>query len=70
MCIISNQQGDERMKINYDEVKTLKSFYGVKLRGNESFSELLKIEQDYKDRIKEQEANIQRIDAQVKGVKW
>ena len=70
MCIISNQQGDERMKINYDEVKTLKSFYGVKLRGNESFSELLKIEQDYKDRIKEQEANIQRIDAQTKGVKW
>ena len=58
------------MKINYDEVKTLKSFYGVELRGNESFSELLKIEQDYKDRIKEQEANIQRIDAQVKGVKW
>ena len=57
------------MNINYDEVKTLKSFYGVKLRGNESFSELLKIEQDYKDRIKEQEANIQRIDAQVKGVK-
>ena len=58
------------MKINYDEVKTLKSFYGVELRGNESFSELLKIEQDYKDRIKEQEANIQRIDAQTKGVKW
>ena len=58
------------MKINHDEVKTLKSFYGVKLRGNESFSELLKIEQDYKDRIKEQEANIQRIDAQTKGVKW
>ena len=58
------------MKINYDEVKTLKSFYGVELRGNEGFSELLKIEQDYKDRIKEQEANIQRIDAQVKGVKW
>ena len=57
------------MKINYNEVKTLKSFYGVELRGNESFSELLKIEQDYKDRIKEQEANIQRIDAQVKGVK-
>jgi len=58
------------MKINYNEVKTLKSFYGVKLRGNESFSKLLKIEQDYKDRIKEQEANIQRIDAQTKGVKW
>ena len=58
------------MKINYNEVKTLISFYGVKLRGNESFSELLKIEQDYKDRIKEQEANIQRIDAQTKGVKW
>ena len=58
------------MIINYNVVKTLNSFYGVNLRGNESFSELLKIEQDYKDRIKEQEANIQRIDAQTKGVKW
>ena len=32
------------MKINYKRVETLKSFYGVKLRGNETFTELLEIE--------------------------
>ena len=48
---------------------------GVKLRGNETFDELLKIEQqvkeynERKERIAEENANIQRVDAQVKGVK-
>ena len=32
------------MNINYKQVETLKSFYGVKLRGNETFTELLEIE--------------------------
>ena len=57
------------MKINYEEVKKLKSFYGVKLKGNETFDELLKIEKDNQERIKKENANIERIDAQVKGVK-
>ena len=48
---------------------------GVKLRGDETFDELLKIEQQVKEynerkqRIAEEKANIQRVDAQVKGVK-
>ena len=56
---------------------------GVKLRGNETFDELLKIEQQVKwrdskdnpnaefrkEEEREREANIQRVDAQVKGVK-
>ena len=48
---------------------------GVKLRGNETFDELLKIEQQVKEynerkaRIAEEKANIQRVDAQVRGVK-
>jgi len=32
------------MKINHKKVKQLKSFNGVKLRGNETFDELLAIE--------------------------
>ncbi len=32
------------MKIDYKKVEKLKSFYGVKLRGNETFDELLAIE--------------------------
>ena len=45
---------------------------GVKLRGNETFDELLEIERQVreynqrKDRIAEEKANIQRVDAQVK----
>ena len=45
---------------------------GVKLRGNETFDELLKIEQQVKEynerkqRIAEENANIQRVDAQTK----
>ena len=48
---------------------------GVKLRGNETFTELLEIEKqvkenkERKERIAEEKANIQRVDAQVKGVK-
>ena len=33
-------------KINYQEVKKLKSFCGVKLKGNETFDELLEIERE------------------------
>ena len=60
------------MKINY---KIVANHLGVKLRGNETFDELLKIEQQVKEnkerreRIAEENANIQRVDAQVKGVK-
>ena len=60
------------MKINYPKVA---EHLGVKLRGNETFDELLKIEQQVKEhkerqqRNAEENANIQRVDAQVKGVK-
>ena len=60
------------MKINY---KITAKHLGVSLRGNETFDELLKIEQQVKEhkerqeRIAEEKANIQRVDAQVKGVK-
>ena len=45
---------------------------GVPLRGNETFTELLEIEKQVKEnkerqeRIAEQNANIQRVDAQTK----
>ena len=45
---------------------------GVPLRGNETFTELLEIEKqvkenkERKERIAEQNANIQRVDAQTK----
>jgi hypothetical protein len=64
--LFSNQQKGEKMKINYEEVKKLKSFYGVKLKGNETFDELLKIEKDFNQRIKEQNASIERVDAQCR----
>ena len=57
------------MKINYPKVA---EHLGVRLRGNETFDELLKIEQQVKEynerkaRIAEENANIQRVDAQVK----
>ena len=60
------------MKMNYPKIA---EHLGVKLRGNETFDELLKIEQqvkeynERKERIAEEKANIQRVDAQVKGVK-
>tara|TARA_Y100000592_G_scaffold58613_1_gene91745 strand:+ start:253 stop:441 length:189 start_codon:yes stop_codon:yes gene_type:complete len=57
------------MKINY---KVVAEHLGVPLRGNETFSELLEIEEEVKGRkerqehLKEQLANIQRVDAQTK----
>ena len=57
------------MKINYPKVA---DHLGVKLRGNETFTELLEIEKqvkenkERKERIAEENANIQRVDAQVK----
>tara|TARA_R100001086_G_scaffold52964_1_gene23641 strand:+ start:82 stop:294 length:213 start_codon:yes stop_codon:yes gene_type:complete len=63
-------KGRNMKKLNYEWVKGLGSFCGVKLRGNETFDELLKIEKDNQERIKRDEANIQRVDAQTKGVKW
>jgi hypothetical protein len=55
------------MIINYKEVKKLKSFYDVKLKGNETFDQLLKIEQDFNERIKQDNKNIQTIDNQTRG---
>ena len=58
-----------RYKINYHAVS---KHLGVNLRGNETFDELLKIEQQVKEynerkaRIAEENANIQRVDAQTK----
>ena len=57
------------MKINYPKVA---EHLGVRLRGNETFTELLEIEKqvkEHKERLAEMNANIQRVDAQVKGVK-
>tara|TARA_R100001594_G_scaffold75981_1_gene110708 strand:- start:288 stop:509 length:222 start_codon:yes stop_codon:yes gene_type:complete len=72
------------MNINYKQVSKLNSFNGVKLRGNETFDELLEIERDRKaqdlqdlmstncnekERLERDKANIQRVDAQVKKYK-
>ena len=65
-----SMKGIKMEKINHDWVKGLKSFCGVKLRGNETFDELLKIEKDNQERIKRDQANIQRVDAQTKEIKW
>ena len=60
------------MKMNYPKIA---EHLGVKLRGDETFDELLKIEQQVKEynerkaRIAEENANIQRVDAQTRGVK-
>ena len=57
------------MKFNYPKIA---EHLGVPLRGNETFDELLKIEQQIKEhkerreRIAEENANIQRVDAQTK----
>ena len=57
------------MKMNYPKIA---DHFGVKLRGNETFTELLEIEKQVKEnkerqeRIAEQNANIQRVDAQTK----
>ena len=50
----------------YNNVMSKKSFYGVKLKGNETFDNLLKIEQDFNERVKRDQANIQRVDNQIK----
>ena len=55
-----------KMKINY---KVVAEHLGVPLRGNETFTELLEIEKQVKEnktRIAEENANIQRVDAQTK----
>ena len=57
------------MKMNYPKIA---EHLGVKLRGDETFTELLEIEKQVKEnkaRIAEENANIQRVDAQVQGVK-
>ena len=54
------------MQIDHKKVNTLKSFFGVKLRGNETFDELLLIEKANKERIKRDQENIKRVDAQTK----
>tara|TARA_R100001244_G_scaffold113052_1_gene83682 strand:+ start:945 stop:1124 length:180 start_codon:yes stop_codon:yes gene_type:complete len=57
------------MNINHKQVETLDSFYGVTLQGDETFDELLEIEkreQDRRERLALDNANIQRVDAQVK----
>ena len=57
------------MKMNYPKIA---EHLGVKLRGDETFTELLEIEKqvkeynERKERIAEENANIQRVDAQVK----
>ncbi len=57
------------MKFNYPKIA---EHLGVPLRGNETFTELLEIEKQVKEhkerqeRIAEQDANAQRIDAQTK----
>ena len=56
------------MNINHKQVSKLNSFNGVKLRGNETFTELLEIEKkekDRKERLALDNANIQRVDAQI-----
>ena len=56
------------MKMNYPKIA---EHLGVKLRGNETFTELLEIEKqvkeynERKERIAEENANIQRVDAQT-----
>jgi hypothetical protein len=58
-----------RYRVNYHAVS---KHLGVKLRGNETFDELLEIERQVKEykerkaRIAEEKANIQRVDAQTK----
>ena len=53
------------MNIDYNKVLKLNSFYGVKLKGNETFDELLEIERENKERIERDNANIQRVDNQI-----
>ena len=55
-----------KMKMNYPKIA---EHLGVKLRGDETFTELLEIEKqvkEHKERLAEMNANIQRVDAQTK----
>ena len=61
-----NKQKGAKMQIDHKKVNTLKSFFGVKLRGNETFDELLQIEKDNQERIKRDNENIKRVDAQTR----
>jgi hypothetical protein len=55
-----------------ETIDKIVSALGVKLRGDETFTELLEIEKqvkeynERKERIAEEKANIQRVDAQTK----
>ncbi len=60
------KQKGVKMQIDHKKVNTLKSFFGVKLRGNETFDELLQIEKDNQERIKRDNENIKRVDAQTR----
>ena len=54
------------MKYNYPKIA---EHLGVKLRGNETFTELLEIEKqvkEHRERLAKMNANIQRVDAQTK----
>ena len=42
-------------KINYEEIKKLKSFHSVELKGNETFDELLEIEKREEKKIQERQ---------------
>ena len=57
---------NKKLELYYQAMKK-KSFYGVKLRGNETFDDLLKIEQDFNERVKRDQVNIQRVDNQIKS---
>ena len=54
------------MQIDHKKVNKLISFFGVKLRGNETWDELIQIEEDNKERIKRDQENIKRVDAQTR----
>ena len=54
------------MQIDHEKVNKLVAFFGVKLRGNETWDELLQIEKDNKERIKRDQENIKRVDAQTR----
>ena len=60
------RQEGVKMQIDHKKVNTLRSFFGVKLRGNETWDELLQIEKDNQERIKRDQENIKRVDTQTR----
>jgi hypothetical protein len=62
----TKQQKGREMQIDHKKVNILKSFFGVKLRGNETWDELLQIEEDNKERIKRDQENIKVKDAETR----